>query len=164
LFQKITLTDFCTLKKRKPARAKTRIDMESFATNTLRTHELRHTGCREDILTLFYTHKTALAHGDLETVLRDRYDRVTIYRTLKTFADKGIIHKVLDEDGLRYALCKDTCHDHDHHHDHVHFKCAACGQTTCLDEVLIPTIQLPSGYQKRETNLLIQGTCPKCSQ
>lgn len=136
--------------------------METFAIHTLRAHDLRHTGCREDILNIFHAHKVALAHGDLEHSLHDRYDRVTIYRTLKTFADKGIIHKVLDEEGLRYALCKAVCHDHDHHHDHVHFKCAVCGQTTCLDEVSIPSVQLPQGYQKQEINLLIQGTCPKC--
>ena len=100
--------------------------MNTFAKDTLRLHELRHTGCREDILDILHNRDSALSHGDLENGLKDLYDRVTIYRTLKTFVDKGIIHKVLDEEGLRYALCKEVCHDHDHHHDHVHFKCQLC--------------------------------------
>ncbi|TAH16433.1 MAG: transcriptional repressor, partial [Runella slithyformis] len=35
----------------------------------------------------------------MEELLPNLYDRVTIYRTLKTFVEKGIVHKVLDEDG-----------------------------------------------------------------
>lgn len=138
--------------------------MNTFAKDTLRLHELRHTGCREDILDILHQRDSALSHGDLENGLQDRYDRVTIYRTLKTFVDKGIIHKVLDEDGLRYALCKEVCHDHDHHHDHVHFKCELCGKTTCLDQVHIPSVKLPQGFATKEINLLIQGTCPICSK
>ena len=55
-------------------------------------------------------------------------------------------------------------HDgHKHHHEHVHFKCTTCGLTTCLDHVIIPNIILPEGYQRVETNLLMQGVCKTCS-
>lgn len=138
--------------------------MNTFAKDTLRLHELRHTSCREDILDILHHQDSALSHGDLESGLQERYDRVTIYRTLKTFVDKGIIHKVLDEEGLRYALCKGVCHSHEHHHDHVHFKCQMCGKTTCLDDIHIPSVKLPQGFSSTEMNLLIQGTCPLCSK
>ncbi len=130
--------------------------------NTLFTHELRHTSCREDTLLLFINQDSALSHGNLEKNLGLKYDRVTIYRTLKTFVEKGILHKVLDEEGLRYALCKEMCADHHHHHDHVHFKCEKCGKTSCLDDVIVPKIELPNGYFSHEVNLLIQGVCAKC--
>jgi len=45
----------------------------------------------------------------------------------------------------------------------VHFKCTTCGLTTCLDHVTIPSIILPEGYQRVETNLLVQGVCKNCS-
>lgn len=138
--------------------------MNTFAKDTLRLHELRHTSCREDILEILQNRASALSHGDLENGLKDRYDRVTIYRTLKTFVDKGIIHKVLDEDGLRYALCKDACQDHNHHHDHVHFKCQMCGKTTCLEDIHVPSLALPAGFKSKEVNLLIQGTCSICNK
>jgi len=136
--------------------------MDSFAYKILKTHDLRHTACRENILLAFYQQPTALSHGGLEQLLPDGYDRVTIYRTLKVFVEKGILHKVLDEDGLRYALCKAACTNRHHRHDHVHFKCVACGQTTCLDDVHIPQIALPLGYDGQQVNLLVQGLCRAC--
>jgi Fur family transcriptional regulator, ferric uptake regulator len=136
--------------------------MNTFTKNTLLKHNLRHTGCREAALALFEAQDTALSHGNVEKDLGSLYDRVTIYRTLKTFVEKGILHKVLDEDGLRYALCKEACASHDHHHDHVHFKCTACGKTTCLDAIHVPAVQLPTGFKRHEISLLIQGICDKC--
>lgn len=130
--------------------------------DTLKDHKLRSTTCREDVLITFLNQEIALSHGDIENQLKDRFDRVTIYRTLKTFLEKGIIHKVLDDEGIRYALCKDYCKEHDHHHDHVHFKCTQCGKTNCLEKVHVPAIQLPDGYRTQEVNLLIQGMCPEC--
>ena len=138
--------------------------MKNAVLNTLQKNELRHTGCREDTLLLFFDEDTALSHGNLEKTLGQKYDRVTIYRTLKTFVEKGILHKVLDEDGLRYALCKEACTDHHHQHDHVHFKCSTCGKTSCLNDVIVPKIQLPNGYSSQEVNLLIQGICGNCEK
>jgi Fur family ferric uptake transcriptional regulator len=130
---------------------------------TLKEHQLRTTTCREDVLSAFIQRKTALSHGDLESTLGENYDRVTIYRTLKTFLEKGILHKVLDDEGLRYALCSDHCSDDKHQHDHVHFKCNQCGQTNCLENIHIPAVALPKGYKPTVFNLLIQGTCPVCN-
>jgi Fur family transcriptional regulator, ferric uptake regulator len=137
--------------------------MEHLVKNTLKEHNLRTTSCREDILGTFLDRRVALSHGDIEGLLGDRFDRVTIYRTLKTFLEKGIIHKVLDDEGVRYAMCQDHCSEHDHHHDHIHFKCTECGQTNCLETVHIPAVQLPEGYRANELNLLIQGQCPDCT-
>lgn len=131
--------------------------------DTLREHDLRNTSCREDVLAILTQNNAALSHGEIERELDNRFDRVTIYRTLKTFVDKGIIHKVLDEEGLRYAVCKDQCSGPQHHHDHLHFKCTVCGLTNCIENITIPAIQLPPGYRSIETNLLIQGICPLCN-
>ncbi len=132
---------------------------------SLKTFKLRNTDAREAVLEVFQGENYALSHSHIENQLADRFDRVTLYRTLKTFVDVGLIHKVLDDQGaMKYALCKEACNtsDHHHHHDHVHFKCNACGQTTCLDTVTIPTISLPNGYKKQEMNLLVQGLCQNC--
>lgn len=137
--------------------------MEEAITDTLKEHHLRTTSCREDILKTFFNRNTALSHGDLEGALKDRFDRVTIYRTLKTFLEKGIIHKVLDDEGMRYALCKERCSEDNHHHDHVHFKCSACGETNCLENLHVPAVSLPTGYRVQEVNLLIQGLCADCA-
>jgi Fur family ferric uptake transcriptional regulator len=128
----------------------------------LKEFKLRSTPNREAILHVFLKSDFALSHNDVERETPSTFDRVTVYRTLKTFLDKGLIHKVLDDEGsLKYALCNEACSHTNHHHDHVHFKCTKCGQTNCL-EVEIPLIKLPKGYKPKEVNLLIQGICENC--
>lgn len=129
----------------------------------LKDFRLRNTSSRADILRLFLDHAYALSYSDIEREVAETYDRVTVYRTLKTFLDKGVVHKVLDDaGGLKYALCNEHCTTAEHHHEHVHFKCIQCGQTNCLEDVEIPEVLLPRGYKAQELNLLIQGVCSKC--
>lgn len=138
--------------------------MRKTQTQLLKEHHLRSTSSRSAILSLFLRNGHALSYSDVERQVAETYDRVTVYRTLKTFLDKGVIHKVLDDGGtLKYALCNDHCAT-EHHHNHVHFKCSLCSQTFCLDDVEVPVVKLPQGYQAREVNLLIQGVCSRCQQ
>jgi len=137
--------------------------MGSMSERLLRDFKLRSTPNRQEILHLFLLRNYALSHGDIENEIENNLDRVTVYRTLKTFLDKGLIHKVLDDEGsLKYALCKEACTTAGHHHDHVHFKCIQCGQTNCLN-VEVPIVRLPKGYRTTESNLLIQGVCERCN-
>lgn len=127
----------------------------------LQSHKLRITDCRLEIIQEFLDKNIALSHSDLEDKLKQQFDRVTIYRTLKTFLEKDLIHKVLDDSGAtKYALCAQG--DTEHDHEHVHFKCEVCGETTCLEDVSLPQVKLPKGFEKKEMNLLVQGICDKC--
>lgn len=127
----------------------------------LQRHKLRITACRKEIIQEFLIKQVALSHSDLENSLDSQFDRVTIYRTLKTFLDKDVVHKVLDDSGsTKYALCSHE--EEDHNHEHVHFKCEICGETTCLEAITLPSIKLPAGFQKKEMSLLVQGICSKC--
>jgi Fur family ferric uptake transcriptional regulator len=138
--------------------------MNAASDQLLKDFRLRTTDSRQAILQLFLQKDYALSHGDIENGIDNSLDRVTVYRTLKTFLDKGLIHKVLDDEGsLKYALCNDACSVKGHHHDHVHFKCIKCGQTSCLN-VEVPVVKLPKGFKSKEVNLLIQGVCDQCAQ
>jgi Fur family transcriptional regulator, ferric uptake regulator len=138
--------------------------MKGIIGKILKDNELRTTQCREEVLQLFFNHDFALSNGFIEREINHTHDRVTVYRTLKTFLDKGIIHKVLDVDGgTKYALCKESCTHNHHQHEHVHFTCLKCSTTTCLDALDIPGIKLPSGYTFVEANFLIQGICNHCN-
>ncbi|WP_200859818.1 Fur family transcriptional regulator [Winogradskyella psychrotolerans] len=102
----------------------------------LKDNNLRVTSCRRDVLSTFLNRKIALSHADLEDALKDNFDRVTIYRTLKTFLENDLVHKVLDDTGAaKYALCNHSSDVPHHDHEHVHFKCEKCGNTSCLDEI-----------------------------
>ncbi|MCO5238606.1 MAG: transcriptional repressor [Chitinophagaceae bacterium] len=130
----------------------------------LKKNQLSITDSRKKILELFFQSGSALAHHDIESGINEKYDRVTVYRTLQTFMEKGIIHTIPTPDNaVKYALCKDNCEQGHHHDDHVHFVCLKCGITACLEEVHVPEIKLPRGYKTRQTEVVISGFCKACS-
>jgi len=134
------------------------------AENILAEHGLRNTEARHGVLDVFKKYDYALSHSDLEKELQKYFDRVTIYRTIHSFLDKGIIHKVIDDsESAKYALCADECSSDHHHDNHVHFKCTQCGNSECLTNVQIPNLNLPEGYFAKASNLLIEGACKVCS-
>jgi Fe2+ or Zn2+ uptake regulation protein len=55
----------------------------------LRRNSLSVTDSRKKILNLFLNVQGALAHGDIEKKAGEKFDRVTVYRTLQTFVEKG---------------------------------------------------------------------------
>jgi len=136
--------------------------IENKASNVLRRKSLSITDSRKKILSLFLTSRDALAHGDIEKKAGEKFDRVTVYRTLQTFVEKGIVHTIPTADNsVLYALCKDCSEDH-HHDDHVHFVCSNCNATICLDDVVSPDIKLPEGYIPRNVQVVINGVCKDC--
>lgn len=131
--------------------------------NYLKDHNLSSTSHRKAILEKFLIGNVALSHTDVEQALTEEIDRVTIYRSLNTFVEKGVLHKIIDHDGItKYALCRDDCHENNHQHNHIHFKCVQCEEIVCLENVTIPNVKLPSNYIIHEANLLVSGICDQC--
>ena len=129
----------------------------------LKRNNLSVTGSREKILSLFFDQAGALAHGDIEKRAGEKFDRVTVYRTLQTFVEKGIIHTIPTSDNsIRYALCKDDCAEGHHHDHHVHFVCTQCHTTYCLDDVVTPELRLPKGYNAVHIEVVAEGICKNC--
>ena len=131
----------------------------------LRRNSLSVTESRKKILNLFLNVPGALAHGDIEKKAGEKFDRVTVYRTLQTFVEKGIIHTIPTTDNsVRYALCKDDCTEGHHHDNHVHFICLKCGTTLCLEEVVVPEIKIRKGFSVNEIEVVVKGICMDCQQ
>jgi Fur family ferric uptake transcriptional regulator len=129
----------------------------------LKKNQLSVTDSRKKILELFLKSNGALAHADIEKNTGESFDRVTVYRTLQTFVEKGIIHLIPTTDNsILYALCKDNCEAGHHHDDHVHFICNSCGKTICLDEVTVPTVKLPKGFRPEQAQMVVKGICGDC--
>ena len=129
----------------------------------LKKNRLSVTAGRKKILELFLNSPGALAHADIEKNTDAAFDRVTVYRTLQTFVDKGIIHNIPTTDNsILYALCKDNCEEGHHHDNHVHFICEKCSKTICLDDVTIPEVKLPKGFRLNHTEMVVNGICDDC--
>ena len=129
----------------------------------LKQSGLSITESRKKILDLFLETDGALAHADIEKNTSSAFDRVTVYRTLQTFVEKGIIHQIPTTDNsVLYALCKHNCEQGHHHDDHVHFICSNCDKTICLDEVTVPEVKLPKNFTKQQSAMVVTGICEDC--
>ena len=129
----------------------------------LKRSQLSVTASREKILHLFLEQTGALAHGDIEKKAGEKFDRVTVYRTLQVFVEKGIIHVIPTFDNsILYALCKDDCEEGHHYDQHIHFVCTNCSNTYCLDDIVTPDIKLPKGYSSSHIEVVVEGVCKEC--
>ncbi|NQX38945.1 transcriptional repressor [Pedobacter steynii] len=128
----------------------------------LKNKDINPTAMRLLVLDFLTKQVAAISLNDLEKGMGPS-DRITLYRTLKTFEEKGLVHSIEDGTGAtKYALCEDNC-DGDQHHDlHVHFYCNTCKETFCLPNTKIPEISLPKRFQTEEMNLIIKGICDQC--
>lgn len=88
-------------------------------------------------------------------------DRVTIYRTLKTFEKKGVVHGIQENNTTKYSLCDDLCTEETHKDLHLHFYCKICKETTCREDFLIPE-NLDTDFRIDEVRFFAKGICEKC--
>lgn len=117
------------------------------------------------ILVLEYMQKqlSALSLRNLEENFQHS-DRITLYRTLKTFEEKGLIHGINDgTDATKYALCADACKAGSHFDLHLHFYCYSCKETFCLPKQKVPEVVVPENFILKELNLIAKGVCSSCS-
>ncbi len=137
--------------------------MERQIDDILKNNHLSVTGGRRKILELFLSNPGALSHGDIEKKAGEKFDRVTVYRTLQAFLGKGLIHTIPTADNsIRYALCRDNCSAGHHHDNHIHFICNRCGNTICLEETTIPQVRLPKGFEASQIEMVVNGVCRDC--
>lgn len=137
--------------------------MNTGVTHILKQNRLSITSSRQKILDLFLSSVGALSHADIEKNTNESFDRVTVYRTLQTFVEKGIIHLIPTTDNsIKYALCKNDCAPGHHHDNHVHFICGECEKTICLDDVNIPFVKLPEGFIPNRSEMVVTGICEEC--
>lgn len=123
----------------------------------------RKTIAKSKILEYIQNSKEAVAHSDIQKSLKGVCDRVTIYRVLDRLFTEGLVHKIVDIDGVvKYAACR-TCQDEHHHqHNHIHFSCEKCKKVTCLDAIM-PQFNLPKDYKLKSVNFTVSGYCPQCN-
>ena len=126
---------------------------------------LKRTGARLQVLDVLTHRNSATSQPYLENVIGKDIDRVTLYRILKTFEEKGIIHRILDKQGTaNYAICSNSCTENHHHDEHVHFNCNNCLRVYCLDDVKIPSLKIEKGFKIEDMNLIVSGICKDCNQ
>ena len=129
----------------------------------LENRNIKPTAMRELVLSVLSEQTAAISLADLEQTF-EKADKVTLYRTLKTFEENKLIHSIDDGTGsVKYALCQETCECHPEDL-HVHFLCTVCGQTYCLSDIPVPQINLPANFQLESVNMVVKGVCASCKK
>ncbi len=129
----------------------------------IREKGLKVTPSRLGVIKLLGSSHQAYAHADLESIFEDM-DRVTLYRVLNDFEEVGLVHKIIDAEGVtRFALCAHSCPGEHHVDNHVHFNCQGCNKMFCMEKVQAPHIKMPAGFKATGSNTLIYGLCNSCN-
>ena len=131
---------------------------------TLTEKGISPTAMRILVLEFLLKQTTAISLLDLEKAFTHS-DRTTLYRTLKTFEEKGLVHEIKDgTETTKYALCAEACRTGSHYDLHLHFYCYSCKQTFCLPKYQVPDVSVPKSFQLKELNLIAKGICGSCSE
>lgn len=123
---------------------------------------IRPTAMRVLVLQYMQTEPRAISLNELEVAMTHS-DRVTLYRTLKTFEAKGIVHRI--DDGsttAKFAISSDEFGTGSGRELHIHFYCNKCKKTYSLPKTRIPEVVVPPRFQLQEITLIGNGICDRC--
>ncbi len=121
---------------------------------------MRKTKAVAKVQDLFSQRQSAVSVVELVDHFSNAMNKVTVYRVLARLEEEGIIHSIIDKDGLKWYArdqhqLHEACNDH-----HPHFQCSACRRMTCLPvQVTIPEME---NYRIESENILLVGKCEKC--
>ncbi len=137
--------------------------MKKSVDKSLENKKVKPTAMRQLVLDILSKQDYAIGLPQLEMQFAQA-DRSTLYRTLKTFVEKKVIHSIDDGTGtIKYAVCSDTCSCNPDEL-HVHFFCTKCKKTFCLTDIPIPKVNLPENYTVSSVNMVVKGLCNKCTR
>lgn len=134
------------------------------STQLLEKSGLRQTAARESILQLLVDARRPLSHQDIlkHCKVAGSLDRVTVYRTMETLLEAGLIHRIQGTDGA-WRFCK---HEKESSGkcagNHIHFLCAKYNQMSCMPEQPLPWVSAPPGATVHSKQLVVHGYCAAC--
>ena len=130
-------------------------------TGRLEKKGLRPTANRILVYKILMSQGSPMSIRDIETLM-PQMDKSSIFRVLNLFLEHEVVHAFEDGRGiLNYELCEEDgiC---DHHDGHIHFYCETCKRSFCLENIHIPSFDLPEGYLPHSVSFVIKGECPQC--
>jgi len=129
----------------------------------LQSRALKATNHRLNLLNKMQEYKSAMPYSALQESVKSM-DRVTLYRTIESLKEQGIIHKAFQENNESYyAICGTSCDKDHHNHDHIHFKCIECDTVTCEQTIQSTEISIP-GNEIHKISIHIEGICKLCKR
>ena len=135
---------------------------EQYLIQIMQQHGIRPTANRIIVAKALAEESRPLSMAELEDRIGS-IDKSGIFRTLMLFKEQHLVHVIEEGEGTRYELCHSLNHQEDNDM-HVHFHCERCGKTICLEDIPVPEVALPDGYDMQSASFIIKGLCPKCGK
>lgn len=108
---------------------------------------------RKLVINFLHNNKELLSANDIYIKLKDKVDKVTVYRVLEVLEKAGIVFKELGDKEAKYYLA-----DKQHHH----IICRKCGFSQCLPcQHFFNKIK---NFNQIKHQLLLTGLCNKCNK
>ena len=128
----------------------------------LKAANLYRTKSRAAILKVLTKADTPLSREQIaRRLVRNRLNKVTIYRTLESFCRVGLVHKAFIHKRAAHFELAHLCSEIQ---CHPHFTCKSCGVTNCLIGLSVPLVKgLKKGFVIHRQQVRLEGLCPQCA-
>ena len=128
----------------------------------LHSAKLKRTGPRRMVLEVLLNAAQPQTADEIVSAMGNtRPNKVTVYRTLESMVDAGLVHKAFVEERSQHYELADKCTEHQ---CHPHFVCTGCGRTSCLHDVSVAMLTSPpAGFMIQRQQVRLEGLCPECA-
>jgi len=123
---------------------------------------LKKTRQRIDILKVLVNAKRPLTAEQIGRRLKQEApNKVTIYRTIESFLEAGLVHRAYLRDRTRHYELAEHCTQLQ---CHPHFTCTKCGSTRCMPDSTVGMVKgLGQGFVVHRQQVRLEGLCPRCA-
>ncbi len=131
----------------------------------LQQHHMRPTSARLAVFQVIADADGVLRSAEVyqQVLRRRRINRVTVYRILEEFTQRGIIRRLSLEGRSRFYELAAGCIP-----VHPHFQCQICGVVQCLEpmnmERIWEELKGPMGNMAERIEIRVNGICHKCRE
>ena len=136
-------------------------NLDTHICKMLKSAGLYHTENRVLILKILFNARKPISQESISSKSEKHFDKVTIYRTLESLINAGIVHKAfINKRASHYELA----HRCTEKQCHPHFTCTKCGSTHCLVGLSMPMAAANyKGFTITHQQVHLEGFCPACS-
>ncbi len=128
------------------------------ATQILTTYKLKKTAGRLSFIKALLESDTPMSEQEIKAFMEDDYDRISFFRNAHTLANAGIIHRIVTDGGVKYAISLNKGVN-----SHIHFQCIKCGKVQCIESQQPYGYKLPAGFTQSDCEVLVKGYCDSCN-
>jgi Fur family ferric uptake transcriptional regulator len=131
--------------------------------NILQRADISKTPQRLAVLNILLKSTTPLNVSCVRELLtgKNRIDRVTVYRILSLFKQRGIIREITSTGGVNFIEMATQ-----ENPVHPHFSCRSCGMLSCLEPLTFSQshqlISAKEDYSVDHIDITISGICSGC--